>query len=402
MAENTRHNTNIVRADDNCDFALAESQRCLKCKAPTCIGGCPVGWNIPEFLRLVSAGDFTSATLTVGHLFGEVCGYVCARDKQCKGHCVLAKKGCGIDVGAVERQAFSVAFPRVTQQDNALQGVSVAVVGGGVSGVTFAVKCVQHGADVTLFEQKQLLNTLKSIPEMRLPRAALERIEHAVNASSVKIVQRKVDEKTLAELQKNYDVVYLATGAMKPNLLGIDGEQFVTQADGFLRGNNFAPALIIGGGNTAMDCAMLNASKGHDTVVCYRRARNDMPAFDAEVSLAEQCGASFVFNAAPMSVVKNVDGTLTVTFAKTQCEGRGKLVITDETFELQCNLLVAATGSIFDASVFTADRFLRTDEHNCVCGNLYSGGDATGKGLAVLAVADALNAFRAVLQKYKR
>ncbi|MCM1289426.1 MAG: FAD-dependent oxidoreductase [Corallococcus sp.] len=380
---------------------FAESGRCLGCKNPSCVKGCPVGYDIPLFLRYAAAGDFVSATQTVGHLFGEVCGYVCARDKQCKGNCVLAKRNCGIDVGSVERRVFAERFPAVIRQSNALQGIKAAVVGGGVSGITFAEQCIKHSAEVTLYEQNQLLHTLKSIPEIRLPRAALKRVEQFVADSGINVVRRKIDGAALQELRRRFDVVYLATGAMRPNLLGVSGEEFVTYADDFLRGNVFGNAIIIGGGNVAMDCALLNASKGCKTTVCYRRTRGDMPAFDAEIDSVTRSGASFFFNVAPLYVTKTKDG-LAVTFAKTVTEGRGKLAVTEDIFQLKCDVLVAATGSVFDPSVYKAARFVDTDERNCVEGNLYAGGDATGKGLAVFAVADALNAFRAVFQKSKR
>jgi len=360
-----------------------------------------VGWNIPEFLRLVSKGDFASAARTVGHLFGEVCGYVCARDKQCKGHCVLAKKGCGLDVGAVERQVFATHFPEIVRQDNALLGVTVAVVGGGVSGLTFAEQCVKHGAEVTVYEQNQLLHTLKSIPDLRLPREALARIENAVTASPIRVVYRKIDAAALDKLRQDNDVVYLATGAMRPNALGIRSEQFVTQADDFLRGNFCGNVVVIGGGNTAMDCAGLNARRGFVSTVAYRRTRADMPAFSSEISAAEQDGVRFEYNLAPISV-ERYGNELDVTFAQTVSNGRGALTVTDRLWHISCDVVVAATGNTFDTSVFAAERFVRTDEAGQVCGNLYAGGDATGKGLAVWAVADALNAFRAVLQKFKR
>lgn len=389
------------RITQNLEFAASESRRCLGCKNPSCTVGCPAGWNIPEFLRFVSQGDYDAATRVVGHLFGEVCGFICARDKQCKGHCVLASKGCGVDVGAVERQVFASHFPCISRQDDALSGVKIAVVGGGVSGLTFAEQCVKHGADVTLYEQSELLHTLKSIPDLRLPRKALERIEAAVSASPVRVVYRKIDAAQLSALRRDNDAVYLATGAMRPNALDVKGEQFVTQADDFLRGNYCGSAIVIGGGNTAMDCALVSAARGYETTVCYRRARADMPAFDAEVDTVTEKGASFVFNAAPLSVEKKGD-KLTVTFAKTVSEGRGKLSLTEQTFALQCDVVVAATGNTFDSSVWPAERFVRTDDAGLVCGNLYAGGDAVGKGLAVWAVADALKAAKMVFQKFKR
>lgn len=376
-----------------------ESSRCLHCKNPQCKSGCPIKFDVPKFLRLAQNEKFSEAAEVVGHPFGEVCGFVCPRDKQCKGHCVLAAKGNGVDVGLVERSVFAQASVW-NKIDGALQNLKVAVVGGGVSGLTFANACYRHGADVTVFERSQLLHTLRSIPTFRLPRETLDRIISAVTSSSIKVEQANICSADVERLSNEFDVVYLACGVMVPNKMRVCGEEFATVADDFLRKEPFGKTVVIGGGNTAMDCARKNAKAGFETIVAYRRSRQDMPAFDSEIAAAESEGVKFVFNVAPVSIQK--ENELVLTLAKTVSEGRGKLVVTDERFDISCDCVAVATGSSYDTTVYPAQWRLVTDENNRVCQNIFAGGDAVGKNLVSEAVADALNAFRAVYNEYKR
>lgn len=378
-----------------------ESSRCLHCKNAQCRVGCPVGYDIPTFLEYCNNGQFENAVGVVGHLFGEVCGYVCPRDKQCKGHCILGKRGVGLDVGVVERTAFAENFPQLTVTGNALMGKRIAVVGGGVSGVTFAEQCYRNGANVVIYEKNQLLHTLRSIPSFRLPKDALLRITAAIQNSAINVVKQNVDSVTLQNLLANNDAVYLATGVMIANKMRVEGENYATLADDFLRGNNFGDVIVVGGGNTAMDCARLNARNGGKTTVAYRRSREDMPAFPQEIAAAEGENVQFCFHLAPISIQKQ-QNALAVTFAKTVSEGRGRLALTNETVTMLCDSVVVATGNGFDTSVYQAEKYVTVDANNCVCGNLYAGGDATGKNLVAEAVFDALNASRALLAKYKR
>lgn len=377
-----------------------QSSRCLHCKNPLCKTGCPISYDIPEFLRLAKSGDFSSATETVGHLFGEVCGYICPHDIQCRGHCVLGKRGEAVDIGAVERMVFAECFPTLRKKSDELSCLKVAVVGGGVSGIAFAAECYAKSADVTVFERRELLSTLKSIPNFRLPQSAIDKIVDAVHQSDIKVVKKDIDAEALAQMRKQFDVVYLATGVTLPHKMRVDGEQYATIADDFLRGNTFGDAIVVGGGNTAMDCARLNARHGCKTLVAYRRTRADMPAFNREVSDAFAENVEFRFNLAPVLVEKRND-KLAVTFAETVSEGRGKLVLTDKLQTCVCDILVLALGNGYDGSVFAAERFVPIDENNCVCGNLFAGGDATGKSLAAQAVADGLRAAKAVSAMYR-
>lgn len=383
---------------DTLSDITAESSRCLQCKNPSCRKGCPVSYDIPSFLSQVNAGNFDAAVSAVGHLFGEICGYICPHDLQCRGNCILNKKNLPVDVGMVERFAFGRYFPVIDRQSDSLSRLKIAVVGGGVSGLTFAVECYRSGADVTVFERAELLRTLKSIPYFRLPRQSIQKIENAVENSGIRVNYRNVTHDDLQNFLKNYDVVYLATGISVPRSLNVTGEEYAVSADEFLRGESFCDAIVVGGGNTAIDAARLNAAHGHKTVVAYRRTRADMPAFDREIAAAEAENVKFMFNLAPICVRK--EKGLFVTFAKTASEGRGKLVLTSDTVTLECGILVTALGGGYDNSLWASERFVATDRDNNVCYNLYAGGDATGKNLAAQAVADGLNAARAVRRKY--
>ncbi len=383
------------------EFLIQESNRCLHCKKPQCTQGCPVHYDIPAFLQCVKTENYQQATEIVGHLFGEICGYVCPVDKQCKGNCVLGKKNCAINVGKVERQVFAQHFPTLTRQSKELEGLNVVVVGGGVSGITFASQCYKWGANVTLFERKQLLHTVSSIPSFRLPKDAIARIVSAVENSGISVVKQDITENDVRKFQRTYDVVYIATGVSIPNKMCVSGEVYATQADDFLRGNTFGDVIVVGGGNTAMDCARLNVRNGGKTVVAYRRTRNDMPAFDSEVESALAENVQFMFNMAPVSVEKTAN-KLAVTFAETVSEGRGKLTLTEKHETLLCDYVVVATGSKYDAAVYPAERYIFVDGENRVSGNLLAGGDAVGKNLVAQAVADGLNAAQTVLKSFAK
>lgn len=385
-----------------------QSGKCLGCKIPQCVTGCPVGYNIPLFLRQAKADDIAAAQKTVGHIFGEICGYVCPREKQCRGHCVLNKRGTPVDVGLAEREVFARGFALNVESD-VLEGIKVGVVGGGAGGLTFAAEAYRNGASVTVFEKTELLRTIKSIPDFRLPRAAVDRVESAIEKSGICLIKRDIDKNSIEELRRDFDVVYVAVGAMKSNTMNVAGEEYATSGDEFLRGSVFGNAIIIGGGNTAMDCARLNARNGFATIVAYRRSRGEMPAFDSEVEAAISENVKFEYNIAPMSVEKR-GGEIVVKFAKTVSVDRGKLTLTDEFRELRCDILVLALGNRYDGSIFDG-KYIAVDENFRVMGGsdkggaVFAGGDAAGGTLVSHAVSHALRAFGEVLssaEKYKR
>lgn len=375
--------------------------RCLQCKNPGCSAACPLGNDIPTIVRLVREGKFAMAVQVVGHPFGGVCGYVCPHENQCQGGCVLAKRGQAVPTGEAEATAFTNSPYVVARRDDKLAGRRVAVVGGGVSGITFAVKCYESGADVTVYESNMLLSTLYGIPEFRLPHRLLDDIVRSVEQSDIRVEHKYVCQADIAAMQNDNDIVYLAVGRTVCRALGVTGEEYVTTADKFLH-EAMLPrdVIVVGGGNTAMDCARLNARLGGKTMIAYRRAMSDMPCYAKEVQAAADDGVMFETNLAPVMVDKQADGRLSVTFARTNSEGRGRLSVTDELHTFSCDCLVVAAGNMLDDNVYAQDKTVPVDNCGNVDGNLYAGGDCAGGSLVVEAVKAAICACNGVVERY--
>lgn len=375
--------------------------RCLQCKKPGCSAACPLGNDIPTIVRLVREGKFAMAVQVVGHPFGGVCGYVCPHENQCQGGCVLAKRGQAVPTGEAEATAFTNSPYVVARRNDKLAGRRVAVVGGGVSGITFAVKCYESGADVTVYESNMLLSTLYGIPEFRLPHRLLDDIVRSVEQSDIRVEHKYVCQADIAAMQNDNDIVYLAVGRTVCRALGVTGEEYATTADKFLR-EAMLPrdVIVVGGGNTAMDCARLNARLGGKTMIAYRRAMADMPCYAKEVQAAADDGVMFETNLAPVMVDKQADGRLSVTFARTNSEGRGRLSVTDELHTFSCDCLVVAAGNMLDGNVYAQDKTVPVDNCGNVDGNLYAGGDCAGGSLVVEAVKAAICAYNGVVERY--
>ncbi len=373
--------------------------RCLGCAKAACSNACPVHVNIPAVMKLVAEGNFAQATKVVGHPFGGVCGFVCPHELQCQGHCVLGKRGMALCGGEAERYAFMQSPYKVALCGSCLQGVSVAVVGGGVSGVTFAVKCREQGADVTIFEQNTLLGTLYSIPQFRLPHSLVDDVCRCVTDAGIKVNYTFVDEELCQNLQKHFTVVYFATGITKGRSLGCQGEELALPSDVFLRGDYHGKVVVVGGGNTAMDCARLNARLGGSSLLLYRRSEADMPAFSKEISAAKEDGVNFSCNALPVKVERQGSG-LIVTCANTISQGRGSLQVGDERFTIECDAVVAAVGG--EPTVMLGGQKRVAVEDGLAGGNVYAGGDVIGSSSVAEAVADALTAFSSVTQRFGR
>lgn len=376
--------------------------RCLQCKNPGCSAACPLGNDIPTIVRLVREGKFAMAVQVVGHPFGGVCGYVCPHENQCQGGCVLAKRGQqAVPTGEAEATAFTNSPYVVARRDDKLAGRRVAVVGGGVSGITFAVKCYESGADVTVYESNMLLSTLYGIPEFRLPHRLLDDIVRSVEQSDIRVEHKYVCQADIAAMQNDNDIVYLAVGRTVCRALGVTGEEYATTADKFLH-EAMLPrdVIVVGGGNTAMDCARLNARLGGKTMIAYRRAMADMPCYAKEVQAAADDGVMFETNLAPVMVDKQADGRLSVTLARTNSEGRGRLSVTDELHTFSCDCLVVAAGNMLDGNVYAQDKTVPVDNCGNASGNLYAGGDCAGGSLVVEAVKAAICAYNGVFERY--
>ena len=407
---------------------IDECKRCLGCRVPHCKEACPIGNDIPAFLRYVAEGEYDKAVAHIGHPFGEICGYVCPHEQSCHGGCVLSKRGQAVKMGEVERAVFAehpYKVQRKARVGSKSNGMKVAVVGGGVSGITCAVKLYEQGALVTLFERDELLSTLKLIPDFRLPREAIDRVKATIEGK-FNIVKKDINfedifvrklypwqpkvireaNKDSLQLTDSYDAVYVSTGASVLYKLGIDGEEFATPYDEFLKSTRHSGAVVvIGGGNTAMDCARLAKRSGCKVTVAYRRTRSDMPAFNREIEDAVNEGVEFRYNVAPIKLERKGDKLL-LTLAKTVSEGRGKLTVTDEITVVECDTVVSALGAKFDKDNIYGSFYEwlidLSKPHNPLNPrfNLYIGGDALGASTVANAVADGLKVAHMILKDY--
>ena len=376
--------------------ALVEASKCLGCKNALCQAHCPIGNQIAKITALVKSNKFAKAMEQIGHPFGEICGYVCPHDEQCFGNCVLNAKKNAVDFPQIERTIFVQNPFKWKVIGSKMSGQKVAIVGGGVAGITFASQMYRQGASVTIFEKDTLLSTLKLIPSLRLPTEAIQRIIQHV-PQEIAVINQQIDQTKLVELQRDFDIVYVATGATINYTLGVDGEELATTSNHCLMGKVSGKVVVVGGGNTAIDCATKAKSLGCNVTIAYRRSEQDMPAFKAEIAHAKQAGVNFLFNVAPTKLEQS-GANLTLTLAKTISQGRGALQITDELIALGCDHVVCAVGATCDKSLFGGAKPQPT-ENNLLSNTTFVGGDVIGGGLVVKAVKHALDTAQYILSR---
>jgi glutamate synthase (NADPH/NADH) small chain len=303
------------------ETAIREAQRCLKCKKPGCVAGCPVEIDIPGFISMIETGDFIGAAKKIKetNALPAVCGRVCPQEEQCEVKCVLAKKGDPVAIGRLERfaadyerNAGKVDVPKIA----ASTGKKIAVVGSGPAGLTVAGTLRLLGHDVTVFEALHKTGgvLVYGIPEFRLPKAIVEAEVDYLKKMGVKFITNYVIGKirTVDTVLSEYDAVFLGTGAGLPLFLGVPGENLngVYSANEYLTRSNLMKAYlfpkydtpivlgknvaVIGGGNVAMDSARTALRLGADNAyIIYRRSLEEMPARKEEVHHAMEEGIQF-------------------------------------------------------------------------------------------------------------
>ncbi len=321
------------------EMAKEEAARCLQCKNPGCVDGCPVGIDIPGFIRLIKDGDFTQS---IRHVWTQnslpaVCGRVCPQESQCEGLCILAKKGEPVAIGNLER--FVADYERAhgtgaLPPKAAPTGKRVAVVGAGPAGLTVAGDLIQKGHEVSVFEafHKPGGVLLYGIPEFRLPKEIVAQEVNFLERLGVKVECNSVVGRTVSldELfAEGYEAIFLGVGAGLPKFMNIPGENLigVLSANEYLTRANLMKAylfpkvdtpiprgkdvVVLGGGNVAMDSARTAMRLGADRVrLVYRRSREEMPARAAEAHHAEEEGIEFFLLSTPVRYLGNEKGRL--------------------------------------------------------------------------------------------
>jgi len=314
------------------ETAMLEASRCLKCKKPRCVAGCPVNIDIPSFIALVQEGKFIEAAWKVKeqNALPAVCGRVCPQEEQCEKQCVLAVKGESVAIGRLER--FVADFERNSGKVKVPEmapktGKRVAIVGAGPAGLTVAGDLIKRGHEVTVFEALQESGGVLTygIPEFRLPKVIVNSEVDYLKKLGVEFVMDFVvgRNSTIAELMNDegYDAAFIGSGAGLPSFMRIPGENLVGvySANEYLTRSNLMKAYlfpkydtppikrqrvaVVGGGNVAMDSARTALRLGGDVTIVYRRAREQMPARSEEIHHAEEEGVKLKLLNNPIRII---------------------------------------------------------------------------------------------------
>ena len=364
------------------ELAMLEASRCLQCKKPACVEGCPVGVDIPGFIGKIKEGDFAGAIMRLWekNSLPAVCGRVCPQENQCEGNCIVGKKGDPVAIGCLERFTADwargrsdIPMPPIAPKT----GKKVAVVGSGPGGLTVAGDLIRKGHEVTVFEafHKPGGVLVYGIPEFRLPKDIVAAECNFMEQMGVKfecnsVVGRLVTVDELLEDQ-GFDAVYLGVGAGLPKFLGIPGENLmgVYSANEYLtRGNlmkaymfpdydtplvNGEHVCVFGGGNVAMDSLRTAMRMGADDVKCiYRRGREELPARGEEIHHAEQEGIQFFFLHSPLRFIGDDKGWLKqvelqeMKLGEPDDSGRRRpKPVPGSVKKIDCDLAIIAVGS---------------------------------------------------------
>jgi glutamate synthase (NADPH/NADH) small chain len=415
------------------EIAMLEAGRCLQCKNPSCMPGCPVEIDIPGFIALIREGDFAGAIAKIKekNLLPAVCGRVCPQEAQCEKTCVLAKKGESVAIGRLERFAadWERAQGNVSIPDKKpTTGKRVAVVGSGPSGLTVAGDLIVKGHDVTVFEAFQVAGgvLVYGIPEFRLPKAIVAAEVDYMKKLGVRFECDKVVGATVTidELfEEGFDAVCIGVGAGLPLFMHIPGENLigVYSANEYLTRSNLMKAylfpeydtpiikgknvVVFGAGNVAMDAARTALRLDADNVrIIYRRSREEMPARIEEIHHAEEEGVEFILLAAPLNFMGNKDGRLTgvrcqrMELGEPDESGRRRPVpIEGSEFETSCDTAVIAIGAGPNPLLTSATLDVRLNKRGYIVVDpetgkttkrgVWAGGDiVTGQATVILAM----------------
>ena len=421
--------------------AKKEASRCLHCKIPRCVEGCPVNIMIPDFIQAIKDNDMKKAydVISESSSLPAICGRVCPQEKQCEAKCVKGLKGEAISIGSLERYVADEAIKNnfCTMVKVPKNHIKVAIVGSGPAGLTCAGDLAKAGFDVTVFEVLHKAGgvLIYGIPEFRLPKSIVENQVKSLKKMGVTIRTNIPigNAITLKELQKEYDAVFIGTGAGLPKFMGIEGED----ADGVFSANEILTrinlmgafkedaktpikkaktAYVIGGGNVAMDSVRSLKRLGVDAHIMYRRGEEELPARKMEVHHAKEEGIKFNLLQNPVKILtdenNNVTGMEVVDMELTEPGEDGRRSVKEKAGSnhiVKCDMVVMAlgTGPNHEALkesniVFTDRNLIQVDETGTKTSlaNVYAGGDAvTGAATVILAMEAGKKAAKEIIKK---
>ena len=409
------------------EMALTEAKRCLDCPKPTCMEGCPVSINIPSFIKNIERGQFLAAAKVLKNTSAlpAVCGRVCPQEKQCESKCVQLKMNKpAVAIGYLERfaadyerQSGNISIP----EKDAENGIKVAVVGSGPSGLSFAGDMAKKGFDVTVFEAlHEIGGVLKyGIPEFRLPNAIVDVEIENLQKMGVKFVTDCIVGKTLSVKDLNeqgFKGIFVGSGAGLPNFMNIPGENAlnIMSSNEYLTRVNLMDAanphsdtpinlgkkvVVVGGGNTAMDSCRTAKRLGADVTLVYRRSEAEMPARLEEVKHAKEEGITFLTLHNPKEYEADEKGAVkavvldVMKLGEPDASGRRRPEVTGETVTLECDQVIVAVGVSPNPLVPQSIEGLELGRKNTIVVNeqmqssqseIYAGGDIVRGGATVI------------------
>jgi len=440
--EMRRHNFDEVALGYTEELAVKEASRCLQCKKPRCITGCPVEIDIPGFISFVNKGDFAGGIKRIKekNCLPAVSGRVCPQESQCEAQCILKNKGAEVAIGRLERflADWEASQGHIEIPPGAgSTGKKVAVVGSGPAGLTVAGDLILLGYDVTIFEALHKAGGVLTygIPEFRLPKAIVAREVEYLKKLGVKVITDYVVGKTrsIDELLKEYDAIFIGTGAGLPWFLNIPGENLngVYSANEYLTRMNLMQGYrfpmsstpvkrhyrvaVVGGGNVAMDSARTALRRGAEEVrIIYRRSHAELPARLEESENAEEEGVIFNMLTLPVRYIGDENGWLReiecirMELGEPDASGRRRPIeVPNSNFRIPMDAAICAVGNSPNPLVPSTTPGLETTRHGTLVADqetgkttrdrVWAGGDiVTGAATVILAMGAGRKAARSI------
>ena len=422
--------------------ALKEANRCLHCKLPKCVEGCPVNIMIPEFIKAVKEDNIKKAyeIISKSSSLPAICGRVCPQEKQCEGKCIRGIKGEPIAIGALERYVADYALiNNFTIKVNKKKiNKKVAIIGSGPAGLTCAGELAKNGVKVEIFETLHKPGGVLTygIPEFRLPKDIVNKQIKNLKKLGVSINLNVPigNAITIDELKKSYDSVFIATGAGVPKFMSIEGEnangvfsanEILTRINlmGAYKEDSKTPykkgkvAYVIGGGNVAMDAVRCLKRLGIETHLMYRRSEEELPARKMEVEHAKEEGIIFNLLQNPKKILvdenNNVIGMEVVDMELLEAGEDGRRQVQEKEnsiHKIDCDMVVMALGTsqnheaLKNSKIKLSDKgLIEVQNSKTSINHVYAGGDAvTGSATVILAMEAGKKAAKEILESFKK